>query len=435
MDELDVLFIHNNFPAQFRNLAAAMARRPGVRVKAIGARGAPGLPGVELQAYAFAEAELANVHAFARRFELESRRAEQVIYAATKLKFDGFAPRLVYVHPGWGESLPLRALFPDASICSYAEFYYRPNGTDLGFDAEAPRYGVDGDTRVILRNAATLLSLVDADFAIAPTQWQRGLFPQELQGKIHVVHDGIDTARLVPQPPPARFTVAGQDFSDTDEIVTFVSRNLEPYRGFHIMMRALPAILEQRPRARICLLGGDGVSYGSAPLDHPSWREAMLAELGDRLDLSRVHFLGKTPYPDYLNLLRLSAAHVYLTYPFVLSWSMLEAMALGCLIVGSDTPPVAEVVKDDENGLLVPFFAPDELARRVVEALSQPERFRRLRERAQRTIRESYDFEQRSWPAHLKLIEELTPCEPLLAALRHAPEPDAETAIRSRARR
>jgi glycosyltransferase involved in cell wall biosynthesis len=425
MSDLDVLFVHNNFPAQFRNLARAMARRPGLRVRAIGAKGAPGLPEVPLQPYRFAGAELANVHAFARRFELESRRAEQVIYAATTLKFGGFAPKLIYVHPGWGEALPLRALFPDASICSYAEFYYWPSGTDIGFDKDAPRYGVDGETRVILRNAATLLSLTEANFAVAPTHWQRRIFPREMQPKIHVVHDGLDTDALVPGPPPARFSVSGQDFEAGDEIVTFVSRNLEPYRGFHVVMRALPEILRSRPRARICLVGGEGVSYGSAPVDHPSWKAALLAEMGDRLDLDRVHFLGKVAYRDYLNLLRLSSAHLYLTYPFVLSWSMLEAMALGCLVIGSDTAPVQEVIQDGVNGLLVPFFQTQALAERVIEVLEAPERFRDLRAAARATICDRYDFERHSWPAHLKLIDEFVFSDPLVAALR-APAADPQ---------
>lgn len=418
MSELDVLFVHNNFPAQFRNLAGAMAKRAGVRVRAIGAKGAPGLPEVPLQRYSFAGSELANVHSFARRFELESRRAEQVIYAATTLKYDGFAPKLIYVHPGWGEALPLRALFPDATICSYAEFYYWPSGTDIGFDKDAPRYGVDGETRVILRNAATLLSLTEANFAVAPTHWQRRIFPREMQPKIHVVHDGLDTEKLVPAAPPARFSVSGQSFEAGDEVVTFVSRNLEPYRGFHIVMRALPDILRARPKARICLVGGDGVSYGSAPTDHPSWKAALLAELGDKLDLSRVHFLGKVAYGDYLNLLRLSSAHIYLTYPFVLSWSMLEAMALGCLVIGSATAPVEEVIQDGVNGLLVPFFQTQVLAERVIEALAEPERFRSLRTEARATICSRYDFERHSWPAHLKLIDEFVFSAPLVAALR-----------------
>lgn len=417
MTDFDVLFVHNNFPGQFRNLALALAALEGVRVRAIGTRAAPGLPEVPMQRYGFKAGDSAQVHTFARRFDLESRRAEEVIYAATQLKLEGFAPRLIYVHPGWGEALPLRALFPDAIICAYAEFYYWPKGVDIGFDPEAPRYGVDGDVRISLRNAATILSLMDADFAVAPTQWQRSVFPEEVRGKIHVLHDGLDTTKLAPQPDAQDVFIGNERFRPSDEIVTFVSRNLEPYRGFHIFMRALPAILEARPQARICIMGGDEVSYGARPEEHANWRAAMLAELGDAIDLSRVHFLGKVGYDDYLGLLRLSRAHVYLTYPFVLSWSLLEAMALETLVIASATAPVQEVIEDGVNGLLVPFFDVEALAARVAQALSDPGRFESIRREARRSVVARFDFRETVWPAHLDLLEDHAACAPLLARI------------------
>lgn len=418
MTDCDVLFVHNNFPAQFRHLALRMQALGTVRVRAIAARTAPGLPDIDVQRYGFAARELAAGHAFARRFELECRRAEQVIYTASAMKHEGFSPKLIYVHPGWGESLPLRALFPDATICVYAEYYYRPRGVDVGFDPEFPQFGVDGETRVTLRNAATLLALADADFAIAPTHWQRSVFPVEFQPKIHIVHDGIDFARLAEADAPGPIAIGGQTFAPDDEIVTFVSRSLEPYRGFHIFMRALPQILDARPNARICIVGADGISYGARPSEHATWREAMMAELGGRLDLDRVHFMGTLPYAAYLSLLRRSRAHVYLTYPFVLSWSLLEAMALECPIIASDTLPVREVVEHGVNGLLVPFFEPEVLARTVVDALRDPAMMRGLRACARRTVEERYDFDTVSWPAHLDLIARYAPAPALVAALR-----------------
>lgn len=408
MDDLDVLFVHNNFPAQFRNLANALSACPGIRVHGIGTRSAPGMPGVETLRYGVSDHEVSGMHAFARRFEIESRRAEQVMYAASALKLRGVVPKLIYVHPGWGEALPLRVVFPDAMICTYAEFYYAPAGSDIGFDSEFPPYGVDGEVRIVLRNAASLLSLVDATLAITPTHWQRSVFPPEFHPKIHVVHDGLDTARLVRPANPLPVEVAGHRFVPGQEIVTYVARNLEPYRGFHVFMRALPSILRQRPDARICIVGGDKVSYGYGPSDFANWREAMLAELGDRLDLSRVHFLGKLPYEVYLRLLAMSSAHVYLTYPFVLSWSMLEAMALECLIVGSDTSPVTEVLRHGENGLLVPFFDVAALADTVVKALADPQRYGVLRRAARQTIVDRYDFAATSLPQHVALMDEFS---------------------------
>ena len=418
MSEFGILFVHNNFPGQFRNLALALAAQEGVCVRAIGTRMAPGLPEVPMQRYSFKSVDSAVVHTFARRFDLESRRAEQVIYAVTQLKLEGFSPQLIYVHPGWGEALPLRALFPDAVICAYAEFYYWPKGVDIGFDPEAPRYGVDGETRISLRNAATLLALVDADVAISPTQWQRSVFPEAFREKIHVLHDGLDTGALLPQADAADVFIGNLRFRPSEEIVTFVSRNLEPYRGFHIFMRALPEILKARPQARICIMGGDEVSYGARPDEQASWRAVMLAELGDGIDLSRVHFLGKVAYEEYLALLRLSRAHVYLTYPFVLSWSLLEAMALERLVIASATAPVQEVIEDGVNGLLVPFFDAQALAARVAEALSEPQRFAALRREARSSVVSRFDFRERIWPGHLDLLEDQPGCAPLLRLLR-----------------
>ncbi|OYU48741.1 MAG: glycosyl transferase family 1 [Rhizobiales bacterium PAR1] len=406
MTQLDILFVHNNYPAQFRNLAQRMAGIPGVRVVGIGADTAPGLAGTEFEGYAINGKNLGHVHPFARRFELESRRAEQVMYAAGILKMRGYIPRLIYVHPGWGEALPLRVLFPDAIICCYAEFYYAPSGTDVGFDREFQQFGVDGEARVVMRNAATLLALADADFAIAPTAWQRSVFPREFRSKIHVVHDGLDCSKLAPKTPTGNLRFGHVTLGPDAEIVTFVARNLEPYRGFHIFMRSLPAILRARPNAHVCIAGGDKVSYGNAPTHHPHWRAAMLEELGDTLDRNRVHFLGSLPYDDYLALLTHSRAHVYLTYPFVLSWSMLEAMAMECLIIGSDTAPVQEVIRNGKNGLLVPFFDPHALAEVVIGALEKPQRYKRHRQEARKTVVSHYNFDTTSWPKHLQMIED-----------------------------
>lgn len=294
--------------------------------------------------------------------------------------------------------LPLRSLFPNAKICVYAEFYYRTCGADVGFDREFGQLGIDGETRVAARNAASLLALVDADFAVAPTHWQRSVFPAEYHSKIEVIHDGIDTDALTP-------AAARGD----SEIVTYVARNLEPYRGFHSFMRALPDVLRARPNAHVHIVGGDRATYGNLPVNHANWREAMLAELGSRIDRSRVHFTGWLNYGDYLNLLRRSSVHVYLTYPFVLSWSMLEAMALGCHIVGSDTAPVREIIRDGFNGLLVPFAEPAAIAERIIESLAQPSRFASSRREARQTVIDRYDVQRVALPAQLALIERHLP--------------------------
>jgi glycosyltransferase involved in cell wall biosynthesis len=404
---VDVLFVHTNFPGQYKLLAQRLAQSAEYRVFAIGSTTATDQDGVTLQRYGIPEHELAAVHPYARRFELECRRAENVTYAANMLKLAGMSPKVIFVHPGWGEAMPLRQIFPDAHICLYCEFYYRPEGADVGFDPEFGEFGVDGLTRLHLKNAATLLALVDADHAIAPTSWQRHLFPEEFKSKIRVIHDGIDTDAL--KPGAATFTHPSipSPLKTGDEVLTFVSRNLEPYRGFHVFMRALPQILQSRPNAQVCIAGGFDVSYGSSPTGADSWKTLLLSEVGDRLDLSRVHFLGKLPYAEFLSVLRVSRAHVYLTYPFVLSWSLLEALALGCLVVASDTAPVREVITDRDNGFLVPFFEHASLARVVSEVLAAPQKFSEIKARARATVLERYSFEGSSFLRYQELLDSL----------------------------
>ncbi len=405
----DILFIHSNFPGQYKLLARHLARLDGLRVFAIGSQTASDVEGVRLKRYRTSTESTREVHPFAQRFEIECRRAERVIYAANVLKLEGMSPRIIFVHPGWGESLPLRQLFPDAKICVYCEFYYSAHGTDIGFDPEFQGYGVDGMTRIELRNAASLLALVDADRGIAPTRWQRSVFPAELRSKIRCVHDGLDITNL--QPGPARFShpILPREFVTGDEVLTFVARGLEPYRGFHVFMRSLPKILAERPDAQVCIVGGPDVCYGSAPVSGGTWKNVLLQELNGQVDLTRVHFLDRLPYHQLLELLRVSRAHVYMTYPFVLSWSLLEAMALGCTVIASDVAPVREVITDRQNGLLVPFFEKEALAAKITEVLAFPERFERLRSRASATISAGYSFERSTFPQIQEIIAELDP--------------------------
>ncbi|HXR19837.1 MAG TPA: glycosyltransferase, partial [Steroidobacteraceae bacterium] len=247
-----------------------------------------------------------------------------------------------------------------------------------------------------------------ADWGHSATQWQRSLHPAEMRSRISVLHEGVDTALARPN-LKARFTLpgSGQVLTRRDEVVTYVARNLEPYRGFHVFMRALPQLLRRRKRARVVIVGGDGVSYGAPPPPRSTFREMMLQELGAKLDLKRVHFLGMLDYRAYLNLLQVSSVHVYLTYPFVLSWSFIEAMACGCLIVASNTPPVLEVLRDGSNGLTVDFFAYQQLANRIEAALDQPEGLQALRKAARATAVEQFDLKRLLLPRWTALFDDL----------------------------
>jgi glycosyltransferase involved in cell wall biosynthesis len=402
----DVLFVHTNFPGQYKLLARHLARSPSYRVAAIGSQTASEIDGVALHRYSLPEPGVRDVHSFAARFDGECRRAEQVTYSATILKLGGFSPRIIFAHPGWGETLPLREIFPDAKICVYCEFYYRTDGADVGFDREFPRFGVDGLVRIKARNAATLLALADADAAVAPTHWQKGLFPAEFQSKIQVIHDGIDVNPARAAKTPFVHASLGAPLTKADAVVTYVARSLEPYRGFHVFMRALPELLRRSPKAQICIAGDDGVSYGSPPEGAATWKQAMLRELQGQLDMSRVHFVGTLPHAQFQSLLSISRAHIYLTYPFVLSWSLLEAMGSGCVVIASNTDPVAEVITDGSNGLLVDFFDHAQLVDKVSEVIAAPERFTGMGVRA-RASALNYSFDRSSRPRLERLMRDL----------------------------
>ncbi|WP_131114088.1 glycosyltransferase [Lichenihabitans psoromatis] len=387
---MNVLFVHNNFPAQFRNLAESLIDDPAYTVAAIGSQTAQALPGSRLQTYSFVAKPSVGTHPFARRFDIECRRAEHVLYAAIALKQSGFMADVIVVHCGWGESLPLRSVFPSARIVVYCEFYYRFDGLDVHFDPESPRFGTDGQILLHAKNASTLLALAEADLGISPTAWQRSTYPLELQSKIKVCHEGVDTKLIKPNAAASLQLPSGRILTKADRIVTYVARSLEPHRGFHIFMRALPQILSQNPEAQIVVIGDNGVSYGVDPGNGSTWKDAMLAELGDRLALDHVHFLGRVPYDVYQATLQISTVHVYLTYPFVLSWSLIEAMATGCCLVASNTAPVQEVLNDD-SAILVPFLDHAALADAVGTVLANPQAFESLGTRARLEARTRYD--------------------------------------------
>lgn len=376
---MKLLFIHQNFPGQFRHIVAHLTKQPGVQVLAIGREQAPGLPGVRMLRYKPHRTASPHTHPYVRSFEDGVLHGQQVLRLLLELKAKGYHPDVIVAHPGWGETLYAKEAFPNAKLIHFCEYYYQAQGADAGFDPEYP-LDLNGTASIRSRNALHLLNLENCDQAITPTQWQHSLHPKAYQDRIQVIHEGIDTANLGPDPEATLPLPNGKELKAGEPIITYVARNLEPYRGFHSFMRTLPKILKEHPTCQVVIVGGDYVSYGSKPKDAPNWRSKLLAE--NPIDLERVQFLGKVPYATYKKVLQVSAVHVYLTYPFVLSWSLLEAMASGCLIVGSDTAPVREVIRDGDNGLLVDFFKPDEIAERVLQGLAKPEAFNEFRKAA-----------------------------------------------------
>jgi glycosyltransferase involved in cell wall biosynthesis len=404
---MKILFVHQNFPGQFIHLAPALAKR-GHDVLALcddfNKRSSP----VRVARYRYQKPVLGqDLPRLATTFAENAARGTVVARACGELRTkQGYEPDVVFGHLGWGETLFLKEVWPKARHLLYAELFYKPRGLDTGFDPEIQRDDENQRIWIASRQAHLLLAMHTADKAVAPTAWQAQSFPDYFQSRISVIHDGIDTAR-VRADPTAHFELPGttRKFAAGDEVLTFVNRNLEPYRGYHTFMRALPRILNERPNAQVVIVGGEGVSYGSKPPGEQSWKEIFLSEVREQLDLSRVHFVGNVPYPAFIALMQVTRVHAYLTYPFVLSWSMLEAMSAGALVVGSRTPPVEEVITDGINGRLVDFFDVGAWSAALIEALADPRRFVPLREAARRTIIERYDLTTQCLPRMIDFVE------------------------------
>lgn len=405
------LFIHQHFPGQFKFLAPELARQ-GHDVRALLMRKveSPVWQGVSLFPYAPNRGSSREIHPWVSDFETKTIRGEACFRAALKMKQAGYAPDVIIAHPSWGESLFLKEVWPEAKLGIYCEFFYHRWGGDVGFDPEFDQPDEATACRLRLKNLNHLAHFDIADAGISPTEWQASTFPPQFRDKISVIFDGIDTDAVMPDPAVRVALPDGTTLSREDEVVTFVNRNLEPYRGYHVFMRALPALLKARPRAQVLIVGGNGVSYGARAPEGKTWKDIFIAEVRSKIpeaDWARVHFLGYVPYEKFIPLLQLSTVHVYLTYPFVLSWSLLEAMSAGCVIVASDTAPLREAILHGDTGRLVDFFDAPALAAEVAALLSDPAARQRLAANARAFARSRYDLKMICLPAQLRWVQAL----------------------------
>jgi len=413
---MKILFVHQNFPGQFKFLAPALAAEPGNTVVAMTMQKAAvqEWQGVRLVSYAVTRGSTPQVHPWVSDLETKVIRGEAALKAARQMRSEGFEPDLILAHPGWGESLFLKDVWPKAHLSIYCEFYYQPEGSDINFDPEFLNPNDEAASRLRLKNAFYTLQFPQVDSAISPTRWQASTFPGFFRDRITVIHDGIDTDAITPNPA---IQMRLKDRSGTEvtldknsEVITFVSRNLEPYRGYHVFMRALPQILKDRPNARVVLVGGNDVSYGARHSSGKSWRDVMIDEVQTKIsaeDWRRVHFIGKVPYPQFIGLLQLSTVHVYLTYPFVLSWSLLESMSAGCAIIASDTAPVKEVITDGKTGVLVDFFDAPGLAQSIHALLEDPKKRLALGKAARHYAQKNVDLKSVCLPKQIKWVKGL----------------------------
>lgn len=399
---MNILFIHKNFPSQFQYIAVVLANNPDNVVTAITNEGEKELDGVNKLVYKINRAACKNTHSYLQTYENALLHGQAVADVLSAMKKKGFKPDIIYGFNGWGSTMFVKDIFPDVPLLSYCEWFYNAEGADIGFNGQ--NLNEDERAKLRCRNSHFLIDLYSCDACISPTQWQKSQFPKEFHEKIRVIHDGIDIDHCVPD-KNAKFIVKGKSLELTaqDEVITYGTRGMEPYRGFPQFMEAAEQLLNKRPNAHFVIAGHDKVFYGQKP-EKGTYKELMLKKLN--LDMKRVHFVGGLSLIDYIKLLQISSVHVYLTYPFVLSWSILDAMSAGCCIVASNTQPVLEVMQDNYNGLLVDFFNVNQLVEKIEYALNNKNEMQIIRDNARKTVVENYSL-MKLLPQQINYIKSL----------------------------
>lgn len=397
-----ILLIHQGLPAQFSHLIPALRARGDELWAISGPRKPEQIPtGVRYATYRPKRGNGSDTFPLASELETKVIRGEAVAVVADQLARQGFQPDLILGHPGWGEMLFLGDVWPNVPQLHYVEFFHGVPGTDNDFaDAHATPQTWQEKARARIKNTNLLTNLNQMHAGLCPTRFQHSLLPSWAQANTQVIHDGINTEWLCPdananlQIPPRPELPGGLLLRPGDPVVTFVNRTFEPYRGVHVFLEALSQLQAHHPTAQAVLVGADTpkVSYGAQRQDGRGWLTVLREQLGDRLDWSRIHALGKVPHATLRTVYQVGAAHVYLSYPFVLSWSLLEAMSCGALVVGSDTAPVQELIQHERTGLLVPFGDAEALARTLKKALKQPSTLKTVRKKAHQHIQRHYEL-------------------------------------------
>jgi len=386
------IFIHPNFPAQFRYMAEFLGKNPKNEVLFVTAnpRKEWEIPGVKKILFEEGPPLEDPKNPALVNFSTLHARGQGVAKALLDLRKEKFMPDLIIGHSGWGSTLYIKDIFPEVPLLGYFEWYYDARSPNVRFGLKnPPSLGVRMESRE--RSLSILSDLAACDHGICPTQWQKAQFPREFHKKLSVVHDGINPDFFKPD-PGRKLVLPDLDLSDAKEIVTYTARGLEPYRGFPQFIEAIPHLLKKRPEAHVVIVGQDRVCYGPKLADGDSWKKRMMKKV--KLDEERVHFVEPLPYGKYLEVLQASTVHVYLTVPFVLSWSLLEALSCGCLVVASDTQPVKEVIQDGVNGILVNFFDSEKIAEKIAACLDYPSFMENIKTNARKTITQRYALDK-----------------------------------------
>lgn len=385
---MNILFIHRNFPGQFKYLSLIYANQPNNRVVFLTEENVLQLNGIEKHVYKVDKTVYKDCHPYLNYFESAVVQGQAVASEAYKLKKQGFKPDLIYGISGWGSTIFIKDIFPDVPFISYCEWFTKVDSPELAFEGRT--ISDDDKPKITCGNTHLLSDLVAANAVVCPTQWQKSQFPKAFHNKIHVIHEGIDTQKCKPG-INAKLLIKDKniELSANDEVITYGTRGMELYRGFPQFMEAASKLQKKRPNAHIVIAGTDKVCYGPVP-EKGTYKQNALKEFD--FDMNRLHFIGELSFNEFVNFLQISSVHVYLTYPYILSWSMLNAMSTGCCVVASNTQPVLEVIQDNQNGLLFDFFNIDQQVEKIEYALDNKDKMQTIRANARQTILDRYDL-------------------------------------------
>ncbi len=402
-----ILFIHDNFPAQFGGLGLWLGAQ-GWEVAFATAAEVAETPGFRLLRYKPHRAPSGGTHPYAQPMDRAAINGQAFVRAALAAREQGYRPDVIVSHSGWGAGMFARDVFPAAAYVAYAEWWYSWPGADVTYLARLEGREFKGAVEAPMyeraRNAPIAMDIAAADAVLCPTEFQASQFPALLRPALTVRHDGIDADFYAPGTSPDQATLGGL-VADDARVITYATRGMEPHRGFPQFMAALPAILAADPRAVAVIAGENRVAYGGSSLRATDWKAKALADKA--IDPARVHFVGRLSRADYRRLLRRSDAHVYLTVPFVLSWSMLEAMSTGCALVLSDTAPVREFA-DASSARFADLADPATITTAVLDLLRHPAEAAPLRARARAAILEGLTIRD-LYPRAASLFQSLAP--------------------------
>ncbi|MBL4906584.1 MAG: glycosyltransferase family 4 protein [Sneathiella sp.] len=397
-----VLFLHNNFPAQYRHVAAKLGEKKKNKIVFASHRAVEKIPGVLNVLYKPHREAKPDTHHYLRNSETAVINGQSMFRVCLDLKKKGFTPDLICAHSGWGPSLYVKDVFPDAKLLCYFEWYYHAFGSDADFLKDS-ELGFDDAGRIRTKNMPVLMDLAHCDWGQIPTQFQASQFPDIFKSKLSVLHDGVDTDFFKPNKNASK-KFGDLDLTHADEILTYATRGMEPYRGFPEFMRAAALLMKQRPNLHVVVVGQDRVAYGKKLPEGESWRKRMLEEL--KPDMDRLHFTGLLPYNEYLKVMQASTVQAYLTVPFVLSWSLIESLSCGALVVASDTAPVREVIRDTENGFLTDFFDVEAFAEKIAYVLDNHKDMDSIRKAARQSVLDNYAH-KKLLPRQMRLIKDI----------------------------